>query len=342
MQKTGYLIINLGTPDSPAVPEVRRYLKEFLLDPYVVTLPWLLRNILVRGIILPFRPKASAHAYSQIWTEQGSPLKVNSNKQAKALAGLLDGPVALAMRYGSPSIAAAVAELRSHDITDLVVAPLYPQYAASTVATTLEEIAKHTEGLNCYVVPPFYQQPWFIEAMAFQVTKADADFDHLLMSFHGLPEQHLRTADPTGSHCLASEDCCEIQSTAHTTCYRHQAFVSARELARMLNLSHSQYSVSFQSRLGRTPWLRPYTDERLAELAQEGVKHLAVVCPAFVADNLETLEEIGLQGRETFLQAGGEEFTLIPCVNDDAGWLQGLSQWMQNAQTVSANALTSS
>lgn len=341
-QQIGYLIINLGTPDSPTVPDVRRYLNEFLMDPYVIAVPWLIRRLLVSLVILPTRPKNSAHAYQQIWDERGSPLLFHSDDLRSALAEQLQAPVALGMRYGNPSIEHAVNELKSQGVTKIVVAPLYPQFADSTTTTCLEHIQQFAHGLELTPLPPFYDDPAFVAPLAKTVSASLPDqWDHLLLSYHGLPERALTKTDPTGQHCL-SENCCEKQSPAHATCYRHQAFATSQALAKHLKLEADQYTVSFQSRLGRLPWLRPYTDEVLAELPTRGVKHLVVACPAFVADNLETLEEIGMQGQETFQQAGGETFTLVPCLNATPEWVAGLATLLSNsAQTLGANAQTS-
>jgi len=339
LAKTGYLLINLGTPNSPSVSDVRAYLNEFLMDPYVLDTPWLLRRLIVSAFILPTRPKQSAHAYASIWGEHESPLLTFSRALSDALEASLAAPVALAMRYGSPSIGDAITSLCAAGVDHVVITPLYPHYADSTVTTSVEAArAKMPEGVSASVLPPFYDDKAYIDALAATVRDALPDqWDHLLMSYHGLPERHLTRTDPTGSHCLSDEHCCETPSSAHATCYRHQVLATSRALCNALSLEANRYSVSFQSRLGRLPWLRPYTDQRLAELAQEGVKHLAVVCPAFVADNLETLEEIGIQGRETFLAAGGESLTLIPCLNDSPAWIDALAQALAR-HTSSANA----
>ncbi len=328
MQKTGILLVNLGTPASPTTADVRRYLNEFLMDPYVLGAPWPIRRLIVSAFILPFRPKASAEAYASIWTDEGSPLMVYSEALSQAMQQRTSTPIVLGMRYGEPSLATALDTLKNADVERLLVVPLYPQYADSTVTTIVETVHNIAPpGMDIEFLPPFYNERSYQKALADHVQRhLPADIDHLLMSYHSLPEYHLTKADPTGKHCLASADCCERESPAHATCYRHQVFVTSHALAADLGLSAEQYSVSFQSRLGRIPWLQPYTDTVLASLPERGVRKLAVVCPAFVADNLETLEEIGIQGRETFLEAGGEAFHLIPCLNDDAVWVDALSQ----------------
>ena len=343
---TGYLITNLGTPASPAVTDVRSYLKEFLMDGYVLDAPAPIRRMIVSGFILPFRPKKSAEAYASIWDPQGSPLLLYSEALVDALRPLLDGPLALGMRYGKPSIKDAVAELVNAGVDHIVAAPLYPQYADSTVTTSIDVIrACLPSTVQCSIVTSFYSDPGYQQSLAASVKAALPDqFDHLLMSYHGLPERHMKKADPTGQHCMRSTDCCAVDSPAHATCYRHQVFETSKALADLLGLSDEQYSISFQSRLGGG-WLKPYTDQVLAELPARGIKNLAVVCPAFVADNLETLEEMGIQGRETFLSAGGESFALIPCLNADAAWVSALAELLKahsrTPQTEAASMETS-
>ncbi len=343
---TGYLITNLGTPASPEVADVRSYLNEFLMDPYVLDVPGPLRRLIVSGFILPFRPKKSAEAYASIWDPQGSPLLLYSDALVAALGPLLDGPLALGMRYGKPSIADAVAELCGQGVQHIVAAPLYPQYADSTVTTSIQQIeACLPDGVSCEFVTSFFSDTGYQQCLADSVKAALPDqFDHLLMSYHGLPERHMKKADPTGGHCMQVADCCAVESPAHATCYRHQVFETSKALADLLDLNDEQYTVSFQSRLGGG-WLKPYTDEVLAELPARGIKHLCVVCPAFVADNLETLEEMGIQGRETFLQAGGETFHLIPCLNAEPAWASALAKLLksrgQNIYTEAARVETS-
>jgi ferrochelatase len=337
----GYLLINLGTPESPEVADVRQYLNEFLMDPYVLDAPWPIRRLIVSGFILPFRPRNSAEAYAKIWTSSGSPLLQESLALGRALAVEMNAPVELGMRYGKPSVASAIEKLEDAGVRELVVVPLYPHHADSTVTTSIEHVKQSGVRLPWRINPPFYADPRYIAAQAQVIEDALPDrWDHLLLSYHGLPERHITRADPTGKHCLASPDCCDQPSPAHATCYRHQCFATSRLLARRLNLGSDAFTVSFQSRLGRLPWLRPYTDQILAELPAKGVAHLVIACPAFVADNLETLEEIGMQGRETFMQAGGKSFHLVPCLNDRSDWIAALAAMLQD-QTASASAKTS-
>ncbi len=303
------------------------------MDRRVLDVPWPVRRLIVSAFILPTRPKQSAEAYAKIWREEGSPLLYHSRGLADALENALEQPVALAMRYGSPSVADGFEALEARGVTRCIVAPLYPHYADSTTTTSFEAAESCApESMEIVRLAPFYADPGYIQALA-DVTRAalPEHCDYLLMSYHGLPERHLTKADPTGNHCLQSADCCERASAAHATCYRHQSRVTSRLLAEALGLDDSQYGVSYQSRLGRLPWLTPYTDATLVELAEHGVKHLAVVCPAFVADNLETLEEIGLAGKEAFLAAGGESFTLVPCLNEDERWVDALGLLLKRA-----------
>jgi len=331
----GVLLVNLGSPDSPTVPDVRRYLGQFLMDERVLDVPWLLRKLIVSGFILPFRPKQSAEAYRQIWTEEGSPLVVISRRVAEKLQAQVDMPVALAMTYGNPSIDEGLRRLlddRSHTIREVFLIPLFPHYAMSTYETVViavrQALSRLDGRVSLTVQPPFYNNEAYIDVLvAAAQPYLQGDYDHLLFSYHGLPERHLRKTDPTGKHCLARADCCLTPSAVHATCYRAQVFRTTEAFVRCAGVPASKYSVAFQSRLGRDRWLRPYTAAELARLAQAGVKRLRVVCPAFVADCLETLEEIGTRGRETFLSAGGAEFQLIPCLNDHPRWLQVLANW---------------
>lgn len=331
--KTGLLLVNLGTPDAPRTPEVRRYLREFLNDPRVIDINPLGRAALVNLIILPTRPRKSAHAYQAIWdAERGSPLLYHSRSLTAAVANALGQGwhVELAMRYGNPSLEAGLTAMAQAGVDHIVVLPLYPQYASSSTGSTAQrvwELAKakwNTPYLT--VVPAFYDDPAFIAAFATVTTEATAAAapDHYLFSFHGLPERHVEKSDASGTHCLRNTDCCAAISTANRNCYRAQCFATARALARALALPQDRYSVSFQSRLGKTPWIRPYTDDVLHELAQRGVKDLAVVCPAFVADCLETLEEIAMRAQETFIAAGGTRLRLVPSLNAHPTWVQAV------------------
>lgn len=330
--KTGCLLINLGTPEAPNTGPVRTYLRQFLGDPRVLDMPALGRWLLLNLVILPFRPRKSAEAYRQIWTEAGSPLLVHSQELTARVQEALgpEIPVELGMRYGAPSLEEALARLRARGVDRLIVLPLFPQYASSTTGTALAEAYRILGAWwtmpSLQVVEPFYDHPAFIRAFAEVAAPTLAEFrpDHVLFSYHGLPESHVKKGDDTGSHCLASSGCCDRLTDANQSCYRAQCFATTRALAAALELPEGAHSTSFQSRLGRTPWIRPYTDERLEELAKAGVKRLAVMCPAFTADCLETLEEIGLRARETFRAHGGEDLRLVPSLNAHPGWVSGV------------------
>ena len=323
------LLCNLGSPSSFRVEDVRSYLREFLMDPHVLQMPAPIRWLLVNLLILPFRPARTAEAYESIWTTQGSPLLMHSKNLKEKLGGQLELPVALGMSYGAPSLQGAIDELAQAGCTSVLLVPLYPQFADSTNTTCIEKTRAlaRKRGLEVEVLAPFFDEPMWLDAVAeLYAHSVPPDAQLLLLSYHGLPEAHIRRADPTGNTCLARSDCCEEPRDAAATCYRHQCLVSAREIAKRLGFSADQYRVSFQSRLGRAKWLSPATDQVLASLPREGIDHLAVACPGFTADNLETLEEIGIRGRETFLAAGGKSFNLIPCLNDGKDWVEGLAQ----------------
>ena len=303
----GVLLINLGTPDAPDTKSVRKYLRQFLSDPYVIDINPIARWLLVNLIIAPFRSSKSAAAYRKIWTEEGSPLLVNTLKLAKELKLTADYAVQIGMRYGEPSIRHALWRLNHRDIEKIIVLPLYPQYASSSTKTCVEEVYRVVRKLKIekpiQILPPFFNDPGFIRSFAEIGRQQTGEADYVLFSFHGLPERHIQKGDP----------------------YKDQCYVTAEAIAKELKLEKNKYSVSFQSRLGRTPWIKPYTDLELIRLAKEGKKKLAVFCPAFVADCLETLEEIGIRGRESFIAAGGEDLTLIPCLNDHPLWVEALT-----------------
>jgi protoporphyrin/coproporphyrin ferrochelatase len=315
--RSAILLINLGTPESPTRAAVQRYLKEFLSDPRVVEIPRLPWWLILNGIILKLRPAKSAAKYAQIWDREGSPLKVHTERQAKLLRGYLgaQGHAALivdfAMRYGEPSIASVLARLKQQRCERILVLPLYPQYAASTTATALDAVSATLSRMRnipeLRVVKHFHDHPAYIAALAEVVRKHWAQHgrpDKVLMSFHGLPRYTLERGDPY-----------------HCECHK-----TARLLAGALALAPEQYQLSFQSRFGRAEWLQPYTAMTLAQWGKQGLRRVDVVCPGFVADCLETLEEIGIEGRAQFLNAGGKEFHLIPCLNESDAWIRGLAQ----------------
>ena len=332
MPKRAVLLANLGSPDSTAVPDVRRYLREFLGDGRVLDLPAPLRWLLLETVILPRRPKRTAHAYAKIWTPEGSPLLVTSEHVRAGLAARLGGeiPVASAMRYGHPSIPAAVAALSAAGVEEVLVFPQYPHYAMASWETVVvriyEEFAAQAPGIRVSCVQPFSGDPDYIEMLhAVSAPALAQPFDHLLFSYHGIPERHLRKADSSHAHCTKVADCCATCSPAHATCYRAQCVRTTAAFAARAGLPAGKYSMSFQSRLAGEPWLQPFTDFELVRLPQSGVKRLLVICPSFLADCLETLEEISMVGRQTFLDAGGEQFEKISCPNDAPVFIEFLA-----------------
>jgi ferrochelatase len=336
MPLPGVLLVNTGSPDTPDVAAVRRYLDQFLMDGRVLDLPWPLRRFIVSVFILPGRPRRSAAAYRAIWWREGSPQIVLGRRLVERLQRELTVPVALAMRYGNPSIAAGLRELWSHGMDRLLLVPLFPHYAmattASVVAATQAVLARLRPGLPLRVLPPFYADPRYIAALIANARPyLEAGYDHLLFSYHGLPERHLRKTDPTGRHCLQVNACCTTPGPAHATCYRHQVLRTTALFVEAAGVPADRYSLAFQSRLGRDRWLQPATADELVRLAQSGVRDVLVICPGFVADCLETLEEIGMSGRETFLAAGGERFTLIPALNDHPDWVMALAALIEEA-----------
>lgn len=327
--------MNLGSPDSVSVPDVRSYLMEFLMDARVIDYPYLFRKILVGGLIVPFRAAKSAEAYETIWTKEGSPLIVLTRQLQEALQKEVDEPVEIAMRYGNPSMADAYERLlqKMPQLEEVIAVPLYPHYAMASYETAVEyakEIhrrKKYSFRLN--FIRPFYNEPHYLRALSERIRPyLSQQYDHILFSYHGVPARHIKKTDPTGAHCLRSAGCCETASPAHARCYRHQCFTTTREVVRFLDIPAGKYSNSFQSRLGKG-WLEPFTDIRLEEMPKEGIKKLLILCPAFVSDCLETLEEIAIRGKETFMNAGGEEYTMIPCLNTDPLWVEALAGWVK-------------
>jgi len=330
--------MNLGSPDSTDVNDVKRYLDEFLMDARVIDKPYLLRALLVKGIIVPFRAPNSAKAYKSIWTEKGSPLIVISKQQESALKKELEEPVVIAMRYGNPTPQNAYDELlqKHPGLDEVFVIPMYPHYAMSSYETAVEYAKEqHQKGNYSFkltFIKPFYDNAEYIDALCESIKPYIADeYDQILFSYHGIPERHILKCDPTKQHCLKVANCCDVPSPAHQYCYRHQCWTTTNLVAEKLGIPKEKRGFSFQSRLGRDPWLQPYTAVRLGELPKEGVKKLLVVCPAFVADCLETLEEMGEEGKETFLHAGGERFELIPCLNVHPLWINAMAKWMKEA-----------
>lgn len=334
LKKRGVLLVNLGSPESPSTKDVRVYLREFLMDERVIDVPFLLRKFLIECIILPTRPKKSAAAYQSIWWDEGSPLIVLSERLKAKLKPKVTADIELGMRYGKMSIEAGIDKLveRNSEIETIHLVPLYPHYAMSSYETVVAKAAEIMEKkhphLKMETLPPFYKDPDYINALSSNIkTHLTEDYDHILFSYHGIPERHVKKSDPTGEHCLNCENCCEVPNKAHATCYRHQVHETTKAVAQVLNLDKEKYSVSFQSRLGKDPWLKPYSDFEIIRFAEEGKKRLLVVCPAFVSDCLETIEEIGMEAKHEFLEAGGESFKLIPCLNTDEEWVDTLAKW---------------
>jgi ferrochelatase len=329
----GLLLINLGTPDEPTTPAVRRYLREFLGDPRVLDINPIGRALLLNLVILPRRPAKSAHAYQLIWDrERGSPLKYHSVDLAAGVTAALGDSwrVELAMRYGSPSIQAGLDALYAAKVDKIVVLPLFPQHAMSSTETAVarvEELHAKKQGAPPLVqVPAFHDDPGFLDAFAAvgAPVLAEQQPDHVLFSFHGLPVRQIVKTDVTKGHCFSSPSCCDTLTSPN--CYRAQSYATARALAERLSLPADKYTVCFQSRLGRTPWIQPYTDVVLDEIAAKGIKKLAVFCPAFVADCLETLEEIGMRAVDQFKAKGGEQLVLVPSLNSSPAWVSAVAR----------------
>ncbi|MBL3546548.1 ferrochelatase [Chryseobacterium sp. KMC2] len=326
MAKKGILLINLGSPRSTAVEDVKEYLDEFLMDEKVIDYRWIFRALLVQGIILKTRPAKSAEAYKTVWTDEGSPLIVITEKIRKKLQKRIDIPVEIGMRYAEPSIETGIRNLVEKGITEIVLFPLYPQYAMSTTETVIEKAEeirkKKFPGVRINYVQPFYNRDLYTDCLAESIReKLPEDFDALLFSYHGVPERHIYKTDPTKT-CNMNDCCYKDTNPSHSFCYRHQCFNTTDRVIRKLELSKDKVIVSFQSRLGKDKWIEPYTDHTLETIPQKGIKNLAIVCPAFVSDCLETLEEISVEGKEQFLEAGGEKFTYIPCLNDEDRWIE--------------------
>ncbi|MBS0351639.1 MAG: ferrochelatase [Proteobacteria bacterium] len=329
--RTGVLLINLGTPSSPNKKNVRSYLREFLSDQRVIDLPAPWRQLLVNLLILPFRTKNSAHAYQQIWQPEGSPLLIHSKRLVSELAQTLgeDFEVVLGMRYGLPSLTEALTTLYFKKCKKIIILPLFPQYSSAATGSALEKalalIQKMTDIPNISICQSFYQNEGFIEAWS-EVIKANLPQnppDKWVFTYHGLPLRHLKKigCNPV---CLNPLEC--SVATKNERCYRQQCYQTTKLLADALNLNLHQYEVAFQSRLGRTPWITPYADQLFTSLAQQGIKRIAVVCPSFVSDCLETLEEMGIRARKQWIELGGTEFHLFPSLNVHSTWIKALSQ----------------
>jgi len=331
--RVGVLLLNTGTPASPQTRDVRRYLAQFLNDPRVIDLHPVARWLLLNLIILPFRPAKSALAYQAIWTARGSPLLTHCQDLTTQVQECLgeQADVRLGMQFGAPSIPAALEAWARAGIDRVIAVPLFPQFAAasygSAAAAVLSDAARRWTTPAVQIVPPFWHEPEYLDAVADSIRAAmDREQpDHILLSFHGVPERHCTRTDTTGTHCLQSQSCCDRVETANRNCYRAQCFATARLLIARLGLDEARVTTAFQSRLGRAKWIQPATDATLVDLARRGVRKLLVAEPSFVADCLETLEELGIRGRSDFKAAGGGELVLVPALNASAAWAAGLS-----------------
>jgi ferrochelatase len=335
MAKTGILLVNLGTPNSPSTPDVRRYLTQFLTDGRVIDIPWLPRQLLVRGIIGPFRAPKSAATYREIWMPEGSPLMVYGQRLLTKLRARLEPeiPVELAMRYQQPSIEAGLKRLGQRGVERYVVFPLFPQYASATTGSVHEEVMRilsRRQGIpEVLLIGDYPDHPGFIQPFVAAAREHNlADYDHVLFSYHGLPKRQIRKGDDHGVCQFGA--CCNQLGPQNRLCYRAQCLATTRALVRELGLQEGRYTTCFQSRLGRDPWIEPYTSDVLEKLAHAGVKRLLVLCPAFVADCIETIDEIAVEYAEEFREAGGETLTLVESLNDRDTWVDGLCQILQD------------
>jgi ferrochelatase len=335
-ERVGVILINTGTTAAPRPAETRTYLREFLSDPRVLDMSSLTRWLILNLFILPFRPKQSAHAYEKIWTDNGSPLLVISRELQAALEKRMPGVYfEIGMRYGEPSIPNALEKLLARHPDRLIVAPLFPQYASasngSAIQRVFEVLAEKWNVQPVSVLPEFYNDEGFLDAWA-ESTRPQVDAfkpDHVLLSYHGLPERHVVKSDTSGNHCLQKPGCCDVIDGPNKHCYRAQCLYTSREIIRRLALPAEMCTTSFQSRLGSDPWLKPATDEVIPDLAKRGVKRLLVLCPAFSADCLETLEEIGIRGKEAFIESGGEDLLQAPCLNTHPRWVDALASLLE-------------
>lgn len=331
--------MNLGSPDSTSVKDLRKYLNEFLMDERVIDVPKWWRTILVKGIIVPLRAPKSAEAYRSIWTKEGSPLIVLTNQLKEAMEKETDLPVEVCMRYGNPSPKVAMDRLRNKypSLKEVILVPLYPHYAWSSYETAVE-YAKEIYNKEGYtfklsIVPPFYRDEVYIDALAESMRPyVEQDFDLMVFSYHGIPERHITKRHTPGTHNVQTPESCCTDAGVQEVCYRHQVITTMQLVAEKLGLPKEKYTLSFQSRLGRDPWLQPYTAKKLAEWPKEGYKKIVLACPAFVSDCLETLEEMGEEGREIFMEAGGESFTLIPCMNVHPKWVSGVLKLVEKVE----------
>ena len=338
MERKGLVLVNLGSPDSYEVKDVRTYLRQFLMDERVIDAPYLIRKMIVEGFVLPFRPKKSAHAYQSVWMKEGAPLKVLTEQFKQALKPLVNMPMSVAMRYANPTPEAALRELEKIDpkLEEIIIAPLYPHYAMSSYESAylyvLEKMKALRPDLKYKILQPFYNEGKYIQALKESIAPyLEKPYDHILFSYHGLPVRHLKKSDPNKNHCYLAGDCCNTKSPSWDFCYKHQVIQTTNLVAGALNIPKEKFSCSFQSRLGSDEWMKPFTVEQLKSFPSQRIKKLVMVCPAFVSDCLETLEEIGIQGKEIFLNAGGESYTLVPCLNSHPAWVNAFASYCLDA-----------
>jgi ferrochelatase len=331
MNKKGVLLVNLGTPDSPSVADVRKYLNEFLMDKRVIDINPVSRALLVRGLIVPFRAPKSAKLYKKIWTEKGSPLLYHSIRQAELLQQRLGNEyqVEMAMRYQIPSISSALLRLKAENVKTIRVIPLFPQYASASTGSVIDkvmELVKQWPTIpEISFVNSFHDNELMLRTFAENAKKHQPEtYDHILFSFHGLPQRQLKKSDHSGNHCLQISDCCATLTDTNKFCYSAQSHNTAHLIAEKLGINKNNYTVCFQSRLGNDPWVKPYTSEVIAELAKKGFKRLLVFCPAFVADCLETVYEVSEEYHEEFKALGGEKVQLVESLNDNPMWIEAL------------------
>jgi len=331
MSKKGILLVNLGTPDSPSTPDVRKYLKEFLLDERVIDINPVSRNLLVRGVILPFRSPKSAKIYKEIWTDEGSPLLIYGKAVRDKIEEKLgeEYQVELAMRYQSPSIPDALERLKQAKVESIKIVPLFPQYASASTGSVhqlvMEIVSKWQAIPALSFINSYHDHPGMIKVFADNARKyLNQQWDHILFSYHGIPERQMKKADVSGAHCLQVNDCCRTMTENNKFCYSAQSYDTTRLLVKELGLEEGKYTLCFQSRLGNDPWMKPYTSDVLKDLAAKGVKRILVLCPAFVADCLETLYEITFEYQEEFEKLGGEKVQLVESLNDNPKWIDAL------------------
>jgi len=330
------LLINLGSPDSLNINDIRKYLKEFLSDDLVIDLPKPIQQLILRLFILPFRPKKTQEAYKLIWGENGSPLIENTKNIANSLQRKTGWNVDFAMRYQNPSILNSIKKYKDNNITNVTILPLYPHNAISTTLSTelaIKQIVKIIfPKIKLSFINPFYNHPLYIEALSSSIKPYLSNIDKLIFSYHGIPERHIKKGDVSNSHCMKIDDCCKIDCKAAYNCYKSNVLTTSELCSRQLKLEKDQWMISFQSRVTIIDpnWLKPYTDIELVKLPKNGIKKIAVVCPSFVADCLETLEEIKIRGKETFQEAGGKEFTYIPCLNNNEHFISLLENLILN------------